>query len=143
MARLLTLAVFSLLPLVVWGEGYICTADMATGFSSKGGTWSSANFELNHKFIVSRTTQAEQSAMPVPDAKWSVLVLGDRGPSNGCPEFDTVGNLVCRGPFSEFRMSKDSLRFLYSYLAGYWDRPPLDSEAGDTPYIAIGKCSPM
>lgn len=142
MTRLFTLAVFALLPLVVWGDGYICTADMATGFSHKGGAWSSANFEPNRKFIVSRTAQGEQSAS-VPDAKWSVLVLGDKGPSNGCPEFDTLGNLVCLGPFSEFRMSKDSLRFLYSYLSGYWDRPPLGSEAGDTPYIAIGKCSPM
>ena len=142
MTRLFTLAVFVLLPLVVWGDGYICTADMATGFSYKGGAWSSANFEPNRKFIVSRTAQGEQSAS-VPDAKWSVLVLGDKGPSNGCPEFDTLGNLVCLGPFSEFRMSKDSLRFLYSYLSGYWDRAPLGSEAGDTPYIAIGKCSPM
>jgi hypothetical protein len=139
---LFTLAVFALLPLVVWGDGYICTADMATGFSYKGGAWSSANFEPNRKFIVSRTAQGGQSAS-VPDAKWSVLVLGDKGPSNDCPEFDTLGNLVCLGPFSEFRMSKESLRFLYSYLSGYWDRPPLGSEAGDTPYIAIGKCSPM
>jgi hypothetical protein len=38
-------------------------------------------------------------------------------------------------------MNKDSLRFLYSYLSGYWDRPPLVSEVGDTPYIAIGRCS--
>ena len=143
MPRFLLLFVLGLLPVVVYGEGYICAADMATGFSYKGGTWSAANFEPNRKFIVSRTGQGEQSAMSVPDAKWSVLVLGDKGPTNTCPEFDTLGSLICLGPFSEFRMSKDSLRFLYSYLSGYWDRPPLGSEAGDTPYIAIGKCSPM
>ena len=143
MPRALFLFVLSLLPVVAYADGYICEADMATGFSYKSGAWSPANFEPNRKFIVRRTEQSEQSAPHVPDAKWGVLVLGDKAPSNACPEFDTLGNLVCLGPFSEFRMSKDSRRFLYSYLSGYWDRPPLASEAGDTPYIAIGKCSPM
>jgi hypothetical protein len=142
MPRSLFLFVLGLLPVVAYGDGYICAADLATGFSSKGGTWSAANFEPDRKFIVNRPGQGEQSVASVPDAKWSVLVLGDKAPTNGCPEFDTLGNLICLGPFSEFRMSKDSLRFLYSYLSGYWDRPPLAIEAGDTPYIAIGKCSP-
>jgi len=144
MHRLLALAVFALLPLASWGEGYTCTADMATGFSFKGGMWNSANFQPDRQFIVRPTTQTEQPVMPtVLDPKWDVLVVGDKRPSNVCPEFDTTGNLVCLGPYSEFRMNKDSLRFLYSYLSGYWDRGPPGSEAGDTPYIAIGKCSPM
>jgi hypothetical protein len=144
MHRLLTLAVFALSPLASWGEGYTCTADMATGFSFKDGGWNSANFQPDRQFIVRRTTQTEQPVMPIVlDAKWDVLVVGDKRPSNVCPEFDTTGNLVCLGPYSEFRMNKDSLRFLYSYLSGYWDRGPPGSEAGDTPYIAIGKCSPM
>jgi hypothetical protein len=147
MPRLLALAVFALLPLTSWGEGYICAADMATGFSYKSGAWNSVNFEADRKFIVRPTTQAGQDATPtlppIPNAKWDVVVVGDKHPSDVCPEFDTAGNLVCRGPLSEFRMNKDSLRFLYSYLSGYWDRTPLGSEAGDTPYIAIGKCSPM
>ena len=142
MTRLLPLAVFTLLPLVAWGEGYICTADMATGFSYKAGVWKSADFQPDRQFIVAPITQAETTVMPsVLDAKWDVVVVGDKHPSDVCPEFDTAGNLVCLGPFSEFRMNKDSLRFLYSYLSGYWDRTPLGSEAGDTPYIAIGKCS--
>ena len=140
--RLLALTFFALLPLVAKGEGYICTTDMATGFSSQRGEWKAANFEPNRTFIVS-PAQAEQVTMPpwfaIPDAKWSVLVLGDNRPTNACPEFDTTGSLLCLGPYSEFRMNKDSLRFLYSYLIGYWDRTALSSEAGDTPYIAIGK----
>jgi hypothetical protein len=147
MPRLLTLAFFALLPLVSWGDGYICTTDMVTGFSSKGGEWKSADFEPNRKFVVSPATQAEHTVTPtglaMPDAKWNVLVVGDKRATNVCPEFDTTGNLICPGPFSEFRMNKDSSRFLYAYLTGYWDRIPPGSEAGDTPYIAIGKCSPM
>jgi hypothetical protein len=147
MPRLLALTLFALLPPVSWGAGYICTTDMVTGFSSKGGEWKSADFEPNRKFIVSPATQAEQAVVPtlfaIPDAKWSVLVLGDKRPTNVCPEFDTTGDLICPGLFSEFRMNKDSLRFLYAYLSGYWDRTPPGSEAGDTPYIAIGKCRLM
>ena len=147
MTRLLGSALFALLPLMAWGDGYICATDMVTGFTSKGGEWKSANFEPNRKFVVSPATQDHQSGMPaslaVPDAKWAVLVLGDKRATNICPEFDTLGNLVCLGPFSEFRMNKDSLRFLYSYLSGYWDRSALASEAGDTPYIAIGRCTSM
>ena len=147
MTRLLGSALFALLPLMAWADGYICATDMVTGFTSKGGEWKSANFEPNRKFVVSPATQAHQSGMPeslaVPDAMWAVLVLGDKRTTNICPEFDALGNLVCLGPFSEFRMNKDSLRFLYSYLSGYWDRSALASEAGDTPYIAIGRCSPM
>jgi hypothetical protein len=147
MTRLLGLALFALLPLMARADGFICVTDMVTGFTSKEGEWKSANFEPNRKFVVSPAAQANQAGMPtppaVPEAKWAVLVLGDKRATNICPEFDALGNLVCLGPFSEFRMNKDSLRFLYSYLSGYWDRSALASEAGDTPYIAIGKCSPM
>jgi len=137
---------FLALPLVSWAEGYICTADRVTGFSSKGGEWKSADFEPNRTFIVSPATQEQalsSTSFAIPDAKWNVLVLGDKRPTNVCPQFDTTGNLICPGPFSEFRMNKDSYRFLYAYLSGYWDRIPPGSEAGDTPYIAIGKCTPM
>lgn len=147
MIRSLGLILFALSPLIASAEGYICVSDMVTGFTSKGGEWKSANFEPNRKFVVSPATQAHEAVTPtwlnLPDAKWAVLVLGDKRATNICPEFDALGNLVCLGPFSEFRMNKDSLRFLYSYLSGYWDRSALASEAGDTPYIAIGKCSPM
>ena len=72
------LFLLGLLPVVAYGDGYICEADMATGFSYKSGTWSPANFEPNRKFVVRRTEQSEQSAAHVPEAKWSVLVLGDK-----------------------------------------------------------------
>jgi hypothetical protein len=39
MTRLLTGAIFALLPLGAWGEGYICIADMETGFSYDNGRW--------------------------------------------------------------------------------------------------------
>ena|SRR5262249_2697766 len=117
---------------------------MVTGFSYKTGEWNVAQFEANRKFIVSTAAQSDHpgAAPPVaiPNARWTVLVLGDKAPTNVCPEFDSIGNLVCLGAFSEFRMNKDSLRFLYSYLTGYWDRVAPGSEAGDTPYMAIGKC---
>jgi hypothetical protein len=46
-------------------------------------------------------------------------------------------------------MNKHTLRFLYIYPLGYWNDKLAGSpdervrEGGDTPAIAIGKCSPL
>jgi hypothetical protein len=41
-----------------------------------------------------------------------------------------------------FRMNKNTLRFLFAYLTGYWGDKP-EREGRDSPLLAIGKCSPM
>jgi hypothetical protein len=59
----------------------------------------------------------------------------------GCDaDFDADGALQCHGP-EEFRMNRNSLRFVYVYPYGYWNHG--SENGGDTPYVAIGKCSPM
>ena len=54
--------------------------------------------------------------------------------------------MFCRGPL-DFRMNKNSLRFLASHLYGYWTDNVLSSnefpEGEGTPYMEIGKCSPF
>jgi hypothetical protein len=165
MTRLLTFAVFALLPLVSWGEGYTCTADMATGFVYEGGSWHSADFQPSEKFIVRPPTRIDQGyledVIKLPNAKnlkWVVSETRAAVPIFACTgDFSELGNLLCRpvsvGPSerydlsalsspSDFRMNKNTLRFLFAYLTGYWaDRP--DREGTDAPLIAIGKCSPM
>ena len=151
MTRLLTFAAFALLPALAWGEGYICAADMATGFAYRNGDWRQTEFKPVEKFVVRRSTQVERPGMSelwgIPDAKWTVVELGKETPAAGCSDdFKANGDLSCHGALRiEFRMNKNSLRFLYSYLGGYWDSTPGNesSESKDTPAIAIGKCSPM
>ena len=166
MARLLALlAVFALLPAVAHGEGFICVADMATGFAYDGGNWHSANFEAGKKFVVRRPTPVDQGyfedVIKLPNAtnlKWVVSETENALPIFACTgDFTQLGNLLCppvgAGPSerydlsalnspSYFRMNKNTLRFLFAYLTGYWGDKP-DREGRDSPLLAIGKCGPM
>ncbi len=141
MTRLLTFAVFALLPLVAKGEGYICVADMAAGFSYNDGTWHSTSFQATDKFVVSRRTKEDDANTKWgnPKVRWKITELGDSTPLMSCEDFTEKGNLYCVG-LGEFKMDGKSLRFLYAYLYGYWGGP--SREGKDTPYIAIGKCRP-
>jgi len=141
MTRLLTLTAFALLPMVARAEGYICVTDMATGFAYKAGAWRSTSFMPKEKFLVVRASGGE-----APQVKWGVWPLGEEQAIAWCrDEFDKSGDLVCKETRLvdvTFKMNKNTLRFLYAYLVGYWDRTAAN-ESKDTPAIAIGKCSPM
>jgi hypothetical protein len=141
MARLVISSALALLPLVAWGEGYICAADMAAGFSYNRGTWQGSSFQATDRFVVSRRTQEDDANTKWrdPNVRWKITELGDSTPLMSCEDFSEKGNLYCYG-LGEFKMDGKSLRFLYAYLYGYWRGP--SREGRDTPYIAIGKCSP-
>ncbi len=147
--RLLTLAIFTLLPMLAQSEGYICTQDIVTGFAhERNGIWRQGRFLPDQKFIVRPATESERTLSAVrgernaTNNKWVVQPLG-LALVAVCPDdFKANGDLVCHGPIEEFRMNKNSLRFLWAYLSGYWDAPP-GNETSDTPTVAIGKCSPM
>jgi len=166
MTRLLILAVFALLiPQLAHGEGYVCVEEMVTGFKYTGGNWHSADFQPGEKFIVRPPTQIDRGylddVIKLPNAdklKWVVSKTAAALPIFACTgDFSALGNLLCRpvvvGPSnrydlsavsnpSDFRMNKNTLRFLFAYLTGYWTDTP-DNEGKDPPVMAIGKCSPM
>jgi hypothetical protein len=147
--RLLTLAIFTLLPMVAQSEGYVCTQEMVTGFAQdKNDTWRQGRFQPDQQFIVRPATESERTLSALRgernaiNNKWVVQPLG-LDLIAVCPgDFKPDGHLVCRGVIEEFRMNKNSLRFLWAYLSGYWDATP-GHETSDTPTIAIGKCVPM
>jgi len=147
MPRLLTLVIFALLPMLARSDGYICTQDMVTGFAhEKNGIWRQGRFVPDQQFVVRPATESERTLSAVrgerTNNKWVVQPLG-LALIAVCPDdFKADGSLVCRGVIEEFRMNKNSLRFLWAYLSGYWDAPP-GNETSDTPTIAIGNCKPM
>jgi hypothetical protein len=152
MTRLLSLTVLALLPMLARGEGYICITDMATGFAYRNEAWRETSFKPNEKFIVRPPRDGEHALLAghwgIPDAKWVVERLGQGVGSAGCLDFDAAGNLFCNGAvmnfvIDDFRMNKNSLRFLHAYLAGYWDKTSATGDGRDTPFIDIGKCSSM
>lgn len=124
------------------GESYLCIADLATGFAfdKKQGTWGNTNFKPTGKYLVSKAMNKESN--------WEIKEVGDSMAFAFCKDdFSENGSLPCGG-FYEFRMNRNTLRFLRAYLIGYWTDGPkspdrLPSEGADTPAIHIGKCSPL
>ena len=76
------------------------------------------------------------------DSEFVITEPNDDFPLMGCKSgFNLAGRLFCRGPLSDFRMSKNRMRYLKVNLAGYWNAK--SDEESDQPYIEIGKCTPL
>jgi hypothetical protein len=136
--RLLFLFVCLLATVPVYAESYLCVGDMTTGFSfdKNQRVWKRATFR-SPKFILARTN-GEKSA-------WGVKEMGDTIPTSYCEGFENEV-LMCGG-FFEFRMNRETLRFMSIYMFGYWTDDKSKSagkeEGDDTPALTIGKCSPF
>jgi len=120
---------------------YLCIADSAVGFIFNKSTkaWNRTFIQTDRKYIISKS----ESIYDV----WEVNVIGDDFPFSGCKEdFNDDGNLFCEG-LSDFRFNKYNLRFLKIYPIGYWNefRGVMKNykEGNNTPYMEIGKCSPL
>jgi hypothetical protein len=139
MTRFLTFAVFALLPLLAWGEGYICVTDMATGFTYANGKWRETR--LRPSKIILRPAAPDEAGIlnPDPGTSWVAIEVGIHSPFASCLEND--GAVWCRRLGYYIEMSRQSLRFVYAQTAGYVESPP--GEWPFTPFISIGKCSPM
>lgn len=144
---ILVVALLSLVPCAAWAEeAYLCFVDLSTGFDfdKDRKEWHEATFTASGKYIV---TQSERAG-----ATWEVKEVGKEVTSFDCREaFNTDGALLCgndtlKGGVHKFFMNKNNLRFLTSYLAGYWtDNLPSSQvcEGCYQPYIDIGTCRPI
>ena len=144
--RMVSLVIFVfLLPSALYAESYLCITDLSTGFAfdKQRKTWTIERFNPKGKYIL---TASEKDP-----SKWEVREPGDKMPSAWCEGgFSVLGALRCDG-FIDFRMNKHNLRFVSTYLAGFWtDNIPRNIpgaedahfiEGDNTPYIQIGKCS--
>jgi hypothetical protein len=133
--------VCTFLPTAVFAESYLCISDLVTGFSfdEQHKKWEIGRFKAEDKYIVTRST-GELS-------KWEVKETGQSIPNAFCAEDFTVhGGLRCNG-LVEFRMNKNNLRFVLTYLIGFWSdnipgAPDLYFKEGEnTPFLARGRCS--
>lgn len=127
-------------------SSYLCVTDMANGFKFDAGskTWQHARFTASSKYIVSR---------PKEKSSWSWVLreVGSQDIRGFCKsDINEVGNLFCDTGGGQFKFSKGTLRFINSHAMGYWhDQNPLvenkyrSKEGADTPFIEIGKCSPL
>lgn len=125
-------------------ETYLCVADMATGFAfdESQKEWHSTDFNTDNKYVVSKAKSGRYAWVVATVGKTTMPTLCNNG-------FNADGILVCREGHREFRMNKSNLRFLTSFLFGYWtdlfrgSSPGLFKEGDSTPNIEIGKCNPL
>ena len=132
------------LPALASAESYLCVEEQTTGFRFDTGTkqWQQSNFRSDRKFLVKPNTD------PSLKGKWIVWQSGEFLPYAWSEsDFTSTGALKGEGHFGEFAMNRKSLRFLRTYVWGYWtdaipgepdDRP---LEEMRTPQIGIGTCT--
>jgi hypothetical protein len=119
-------------------QGYLCIMEHGTGFRFRNGHWEAFDNENEQsKYLFKQdyvlgwkiTEFGKDDSIP--------FVCEDRT----FPLIPDLGEFIhCTNALTEVRLHKKSLRVLWSYLFGYWDGK---DEAGNTPYIALGKCSSM
>jgi len=117
---------------------------MATGFKYNKTLkkWENANFTIDdHKYVVSRSKEE--------GVVWEVKQIGQQIPMAKCNnDFDENGYIFCEY-YRKFKMNKNNLRFISDYSFGYYNESPKGKigvffeDGWDTPFIEIGKCSPL
>ena len=123
-------------------DSYLCIADQATGFkfNKSTKTWKATNFNVSDgKYLVARSKDERYAR--------AVTKVGDKRPIAYCDD-DISGddmNLGCNSPgLFRFRFSPKTMRFSMIYIAGYVGPFGIGGLEGDnTPFIEIGKCSPL
>lgn len=113
-------------------EQYVCVASASTGFKWSGTSWDTTQFRPKTYVIVNHGKTSNDSS-----TEGHVANLGDKYPSMFCPSFSS-DEVRCRGLVGQFILNRNTLRFLYVYDFGYFDGV---DDRGNTPSIAIGKCS--
>jgi hypothetical protein len=138
--KVLALSLLAFLPaLASAANSYVCTADKSVGFAFDKATrtWKPHNFIVRGSYRVQRST--------TPGVAWEVKE-GAAPASIQCrADFSPSGSLACNG-FREFRMNRNTGRFIAVYLVGYWTDDPGARgddpfvEGMDTPTMQLGRC---
>jgi hypothetical protein len=111
-----------------------CTAELATGFEYEQGEWRRADFDVEEmKYVILRRGQGRGVTYSI--AKLNAPFEGLCKKSE--PEDDVI---LCSYFLHNFKINIKSRQFIASYLYGYVDG---QVKGGDTPYLLIGKCSPL
>ena len=124
----------------VLAEGWLCVPDYTTGFAFSQGRWRANIFDVENKtLLIRRPIDGDRLESAY---QWIVTEVGNPGLEVYCDDDVTdYGTLVCENLW-EFRFSTGTLRYLLSSTFGYWNRD-LEDDGGDTPFMEIGRCSPI
>jgi len=119
---------------------YICTADKSTGFIYKDNEWQAANFDVNqNRYLVRKATEDDLHS----NVPWLYGEIGQPVLAGECDEPFVTGLLNCRSAGQDFRMNTKTMRSQLYYWIGYVASNDTGVRPIDTPFIEIGRCSPL
>jgi hypothetical protein len=121
-------------------DAYICMPNGATGFAFNQSQkrWTQSNFRVtDEKKILKRI-----------NGLWQWEKFGEKFGSSTCGgddfnkagDFNSAGFIFCSLAGGHLRMSRNSLRYVETYELGFTNGK---DEAGNTPFIEIGFCTPL
>ena len=137
--KLLLAVLFAAGP-VVGADAYVCTADRSTGFIFKDSEWQAVNFDVSqNRYLVRKATEDDtHSTSPWIYGEFGQPILGGQ-----CDEPFVTGLMSCRSAGQDFRMNTKTMRYQLYYWIGYVISNESGIHPSDTPYIEIGRCSPL
>lgn len=113
---------------------YLCIPDYATGFSHKSGEWRPVNFNVDgQKYVVVRRERG-----------WFWVDFGEEPASweDPCEGFDDYGFLRCKVDLTtNVVFNRKTMRYQAVMHIGYVVADT--TLTGNTPYIEIGRCTPL
>lgn len=129
----------------LYAESYVCIADKSTGFkyNQKTQQWEYARFRTDTKYLIRK---ADQNILLEKFFKMVVVKFGEKSSEFSCKEgINEGGLLICNSHSGQFKFNNLSLRFLRSWMYGYYNNgygksPDKDSA---TPFLEIGTCTKM
>ena len=126
--------------LVSAADSYICAADRSTGFIYKDNEWQAVNFDVSqNRYLVRKATEDDShSSSPWLYGEFGQSILGGQ-----CDEPFSTGLMICRSAGQDFRVNISKMRYQLYYWVGYIISNDTSSHRSDTPYIEIGRCSPL
>lgn len=115
-------------------DAYLCIPDASTGFTfnSTSKAWEVARFTVANRRYVMRSQ----------GAAWSWSEMGDPH-QDKCDAITQYGFVNCGG-IIEIRFNKNTLRYQRWMTIGYvMSERNAASEGSNTPFLEIGRCSPI
>lgn len=118
-------------------DSYLCVGELATGFDFNKSTksWHTTSFSPN-KFVVTKVSGNTKTA-------YEVKRLGTDVAGLYCTTYRNNELISCSGLFQRMVINTKNLRFTYTHVFGYHDKLSSMPEGKFTPFMQIGKCSPI
>jgi hypothetical protein len=134
-------------------SSFLCIADFSTGYAKEGGKWRPAKFDISdNRYILRHPNELDLKRYEgLPSKKkvsWVWLDFGKEVSWHTCKNEATAsGRIYCPSGGLDLVVNIKSLVFQLYYHGDYtmWNDPedPDGRELKDTPFIQIGKCSPL